>query len=41
MWATTKAIATLGVIYIVGGACIMIGMGLGQKVVDYIDEKLG
>lgn len=36
---TVKAIAVLGVIYIVAGAAVMIGMGLGSKVVEKIDEK--
>jgi hypothetical protein len=40
MWATTKAIATIGVIYFVAGAGVMIGIGVGTMVANKIEGLL-
>lgn len=40
MWATTKAIATIGVIYFVAGAGIMIGIGVGTMVANKLEGLL-
>lgn len=40
MWATTKAIATIGAIYFVAGAACMIGISVGTMVANKIEGLL-
>lgn len=40
MWATTKAIATIGAIYFVAGVAITVGVGVGMAIANKIEEKM-
>lgn len=40
MWATTKAIITIGAIYFVAGAGLMVGIGVGTMVANKIEGLL-